>query len=427
MKFLHTSDWHIGMSFRGGLTYAKDQEFVINQICEIAVRENVDGILVAGDIFDRSIASAEAIEMYDRIITHICSELNIPVFIIAGNHDGAERLSQCSELLKKSGLYIVGSLTREPQVVNMGDVDIYMLPWISTDKVKAVFDVHGTSDKRDHESQRDDGFGLGDDEKFTLETAYRVVLDSYRKAFIPGHKNILLAHAFVTGAETSVSDKSAIVGNAAMISADVFEGFDYVALGHLHGPQSIKENIRYSGTPMAYSFGNEEKQEKSVVLVDIKQDGVTENYDEQAVDGYGEVNITQINANGKLVDITTIPLLQLKKRTTLKGTYDELMAADFAEDIKSGYVRLEITDKYAGLEAISQFREKYENLLEVVSPSFDHSDEKITMTIEEFERVGSDPAVIFTRYCEDILMEEPSEHMLTLFKNALDKTMEESK
>lgn len=371
MRFLHTSDWHLGMTFRGGVSYAMDQKYAVEKICQIALDEKVDGILLAGDVFDKSIASTEALSVYDEVMTYICVTLGIPVYIIAGNHDGAERISQCNELLKKSGLYIAGRLSDKPQVINTGDVDIYLLPWISTDRVKAVY-----PDKAD--------------EIDSMEDAYKVVLDKYRSSFDKKHKNILVAHAFIVNAETSVSDRAAEVGKATMIGSYVFEGFDYVALGHLHGPQQISKNIRYSGSPMAYSFGKEEKQEKSVTIID------TCSWEQKIV-----------------------PVPQLHKRTTLTGTFRELMDADLDDDIKEGYVRLEVTDSYVGMDSMAAFREQYKNLLEVTGKGIDRDDAKITMTIEEFENADTDPEKVFTQYCKDILDEAPSEHLISLFKDAL--------
>lgn len=371
MRFLHTSDWHLGMMVKGGVSYRADQEFAIHNICEIARREKVDGILLAGDVFDKSIAASDAIQVYDNVMTHICMDLGIPVYIIAGNHDGAERLSSCNRLLDRSGLHIAGSLNAKPQVYANGDVDIYLLPWISTDKVKSVFPDEASNIE-------------------SLEDAYRIVLDHYRASFVEGHKNILVAHAFITDAETSVSDKAAEVGKATMIGASVFEGFDYVALGHLHGPQQINEKIRYSGTPMAYSFGKEEKQEKSVSIVDLDKR-----------------------------DIKIVPIPQLHKRVTLSGTFDELMRGEFEEDILKGYVRLDVTDSFVGLDSMAYFREKFSNLLEINCKSFERDDARITMTIEELESSEKNPEEIFSRYCEDILEEAPSEHILSLFREAV--------
>ncbi len=371
MKFLHTSDWHLGMTLRGGMSYEADQRHAIGKICETAQNEGVDGILIAGDIFDKSIASQEAIRMCDDIITHICAQMKIPVYMIAGNHDGSERISQYSDLLAGSGLYIAGSLGDKVISVNQGDVDIYLLPWISTDKVKTLFPDEA-----------------GD--IVSMEDAYRVVLDRYRKQFAKGRKNILVAHAFIVNAQTCVSDRAAEVGKAAAVSSDVFEGFDYVALGHLHGPQDITGNIRYSGSPMAYAFGREEKQVKSVTIID------TDDFSHKIV-----------------------PIPQLHARCTLKGTYSELIEADHDEEILRGYVRLEVTDSYVGMETIASLREKYPNLLEISGKNPESEDAGITMTIEEFENVSSDPMSIFTQYCRDTMGEEPDEHLRKLFGSAV--------
>jgi len=374
MRFLHTSDWHLGMTFRGGVSYRRDQLYMIEQICQIAADERVDGILLAGDVFDKSIASQEALQLYDEAMTRICVTLGIPVCLVAGNHDGAERISQCSELLKQSGLYIAGALEAAPQVVHIGDVDIYLLPWISTDKVRSVYPDEAEQVR-------------------SMEDAYRIVLDHYRDSFVPGHRNILVAHAFIVDAETSVSDWAAEIGRATMVGSYVFDGFDYVALGHLHGPQQVNAQIRYSGTPMAYSFGKEETQEKSVTIIDLTAAGTMEQ--------------------------KIIPVPQLHRRVTLSGTYDTLMQADYDESIRDGYVRLDVTDSYVGMEALAAFREKYPNLLEVVSRDFEREDARISMTIEEFEHASDDPEAIFDRYCEDILEEAPSEHLRGLFERAL--------
>lgn len=371
MKLLHTSDWHLGMVLRGGMSYAEDQRYAINEICKIAVNEGVDGILLSGDVFDKSIASGEALRLYDEVITHICVELNIPIYIIAGNHDGAERLSALNELLKRSGLNIAGSLTKEPHVVRGDGVDIFMLPWISTDKVRAIYPEQA-------------------EEIASMEDAYRVVLDSYRASFVEGHQNILLSHAFIFNAETSVSDRAAEVGRATQVSSAVFDGFDYVALGHLHAPQSVNKHIRYSGSLMAYSFGKEEGQQKSVTIIDTAD-----------------------------FSIKVIPISQLHRRITLKGTYDELMRADYDQDILDGYVRLEITDSYVGMDTLAAFRERYKNLLEISGQTLERDDGRITMSIDELENSTTTPEEVFSRYCKDMLETEPSPHLYKLFESAL--------
>lgn len=379
MKLIHTSDWHLGMTYRGG-NYGEDQRFFIEKICEIALKEQAEGIIIAGDVFDKSIAAAEAVALYDEAMTRICVDLGLKVYLVAGNHDGAERLSQCNALLRKSGLFIAGALEAEPIVINEGDTDLYLLPWISTDKVKSIFPNEA-------------------EQITSLERAYELVLDKYRAAFVPGHRNILVSHSFVVGAETSTSDRSAEVGTATMIGSYVFKGFDYVALGHIHGPQIIgpEGNIRYSGTPMAYSFGKEETQVKSVTVIDTDT-----------------------------MECKTVPVPALHKRTTLKGSFEDILAANYPQEILDGYVRLEIEDRYAGLEAISVLRDKYRGLIEVSSRSYDNEDSRITMTIEELESFAADPEVLFERYCQDVLGGEVPKRLCDMFTSALKKYEEEA-
>lgn len=371
MKILHTSDWHLGMMAAGSISYREDQEYFINRVFDIADANKVDAIAIAGDIFDKSVASIEAIELYDKAMSHACNDLKIPVLVTAGNHDGAKRLSSCSAILQNSGLYIAGTLDSEPMIFTKGDADVYMLPWISTDRVKSAY-PQAAADIN------------------SLADAYKVVLNDYRSRFVSGHKNILISHAFIINATTSVSDRAAVVGQAAAVPASLFSGFDYVALGHIHGPQNITESIVYSGSPMAYSFGNEENQTKGVVIYDTD--------------------------NGSK---TVIPIIPKHERHTLRGTYDELMHTEYDEDILGGYVRVELSDTYVGLETIAAFRERFPLMLEISGKSFENESAQITMTIDELEQAGTDSYVIFGKYCEDVLSESPSAHLKSLFEKAL--------
>jgi len=371
MKLLHTSDWHLGMTFRSGISYIADQKTFIDEICRIAVDNHVDGIMIAGDVFDKSIASQEALALYDESMTYICGTLGIPVYIVAGNHDGAERLSSCNKLLEKTGLHIAGVLQKEPYRVDEGDVSIYMLPWISTDRVKATYPEEA-------------------EDISSLEDGYRVVLNHYRESFTPGQKNIIISHAFIADAETSTSDRTAEIGRATMVSASVFDGFDYVALGHLHGPQQITDTIRYSGTPMAYSFGKEESQNKSVTIIDT---------DTGKQDFY--------------------PLHPLMERHTLKGTYEDIVNVDITDEVRNGYLRIEVSDSIVGMEMMASLREHFPNILEIAGRSLERDDARITMTIDEFESADTDPESVFGKYLADMMEMEPNDHILGLFRQAL--------
>lgn len=223
-----------------------------------------------------------------------------------------------------------------------------------------------------------------------MEDAFRVVLDSVRTRFVPGRRQILLAHAFLVDAETCLSDRAAEVGRAAAVGRGVFEGFDYVALGHLHGPQNVGAHIRYSGTPMKYAFGSEESQEKSVTLLDTET-----------------------------LERKIIPLPALHERTSVEGTYEQVLsAAGLSDAQRRGYVRARITDRYVGLEAMASLRETYPLLLEASGLSYDREDAGVRMTLEELEREADDPQSIFRRFCEDCAGLSPDEHLLALFSEA---------
>ena len=378
MKILHTSDWHLGATDSGRFLI-EDQVRFIDEICEIIKAENVGAVMIAGDVYDRSVASAEAIKLYDKAMTRMCRDYHVPVLVIAGNHDGAERLESCSELLSTASLHICGSLHREIRKVCLEDTDVYLLPWITEEKVKSIYPEHK-------------------ERISSLEEAYKVVINEIIENFDPDRKHILLAHAFIVNSETSTSDKAAVIGTATQISAQVFDKFDYVALGHIHKPQDVNEKIRYSGTPMPYSFGKEETQEKSVTIVDTET-----------------------------MEHKIVPLHPLHKRTTLIGTLEELLHPEADEDVIQGFVKLRVTDKPVGLESLTQLKEIYPHLFECESRSFDNENSTIKLTVEEYEKMQADPVMVFESFCIEMCDIEPSEHLRNLFKNAVMMTEEAEK
>ena len=370
MIFLHTSDWHLGAT-EGEYDLGTDQRFFIDEICRIIQERQVDAVLLAGDVYDRSVASAAAIRLYDYAMDRICRELNKNVLTIAGNHDSAERLSSCGSLLEKAGLHISGAARREPCVVLFDDAEVFLLPWITEEKVKSLY------------PEEKDRIG-------SLTDAYRVVTDHMRAQFSPNKKHIVLAHAFITNAETSTSDRAAEIGFATQVSADVFEGFDYVALGHIHKPQNVNGHIRYCGTPMPYSFGKEESQEKSVTLLDT------------------ETMTTEI-----------IPLPLLHRRKTFTGTFEELCDPRCTEEEKNGYVRLHVTDTAIGLDLLAKLRSVYPHLLVVSGKVYEGDATTITLTMEELEQMENDPREVFRSFCREELGEEANPHFIELFEKAV--------
>ena len=372
MLFLHTSDWHLGAA-EGEYDLLEDQRFFIDGICRIIRERQVDAVLLAGDVYDRSVASASAIRLYDYAMNRICRELGTKVLTIAGNHDSAERLSSCGQLLEKAGLYISGAAEREPKVVCFDDTEVFLLPWITEEKVRSLYPEERES--------------IG-----SLTDAYRVVTNHMRNRFSPDKKHIVVSHAFITNSETSTSDRAAEIGFATQVSADVFAGFDYVALGHIHKPQDVNGFIRYCGTPMPYSFGKEEAQVKSVTLLDTK-------------------TMTK--------EILPLPLLH--KRATLTGTYEELLNPDCPEEEKNGYVRLNVTDTAIGLELLSRLKQVYPHPLVVSGKAYEGDATTITLTMEELEQMESDPREVFKSFCREEMGEEATPHFVELFEKAVSR------
>ena len=373
MKLLHTSDWHFGMTLGTG-SYAEDQRHFLNELYELIRREGVQALLLSGDIYDSSVVSAEAIGLYNEAMTKLCLELGITVISIAGNHDSAARLSSCRELLKGAGLHITGKVERDPVPVLLdgGNVAVYSIPFFTRDEITALL-----PEKKD--------------EIRNTETAMLAYCNHIRENMDENRKNIVLSHSLIVGSELSESDRSARVGFATAVSKDVFEGFDYVALGHIHKPQAIENHIRYSGSPLKYSFGAEESQEKGVVLIDTDT-----------------------------MDVRFAPISPLRERRSVTGTFDEIMAR---EDIREDYLRLYVTDKYAGLELIGQLRERFPYLLEVYGKSLSEEGELSALTVEELEEMNEEDIMI--KFLAENFSAEPTPEQLALFRDVLEWSREE--
>lgn len=366
MRILHTSDWHLGMSVGTG-TLAGDQRFFLEQLYSIIEEEQADILLLAGDVYDSSVSNAEAISVYNEATTRICADMGKKMVVIAGNHDGAERLAACSELLKGAGLYVSGRLPREITPILAGNTAIYPLPFFNREEVIALFPEKST-------------------EITSQEKAMKVVCDHIREEMDPSRFNIVVAHALIVSAELSESDRSARVGQASAVSKDVFEGFDYVALGHIHKPQMIDEHICYSGSPVKYSFGNEEGQQKGVVLIDTESS-----------------------------EIRTIPIQMLHDRKTVRGTYEEIIER---EDLSEDYLRLYVSDRYAGLELLSVLQQKFPYLLELYGKALEEGDGQTALTVGELQSL--DEVDIMMRFCGENGGALPNEEQLSLFKEVLE-------
>lgn len=365
MKLLHTSDWHLGIT-AGTRSLEEEQRYFFTQLYDIIEKEAIDMVLVSGDIYDSSVSNADAIALYNEVTTKICMEMQRKMVVIAGNHDGAARLASCRELLKEAGLFVTGRLTGEITPISIDNVDIYPIPFFNREEVSALF----PEKKREITSQ---------------EKAMQVVCQKIRESMDKSKRNIIVSHSLIVNAELSESDRSARVGYATAVSREVLEGFDYVALGHIHKPQKITNQIRYSGSPVKYSFGGEEKQEKLVYVIDTET-----------------------------MEIKEILLKQFREWKTIEGTYEELMEKSGLENT---YLRLKITDRYAGLELLSSLQERFPYLLELYGKGMEEQNGASALTVDEIQTM--DEMDIMKKFFAENFAYEPSESQIERFRQVL--------
>ena len=312
MKFIHLSDLHIGKRVNE-FSMIEDQEYILKQILKIIDDEAPDGVIVAGDVYDKPVPSAEAVELFDDFIVRL-SKRDLPVYIISGNHDSPERLAFGNRLMAASGIHFSsvynGAAERFELTDEYGTTAIYMLPFIKPSHVRRFY----PDDKI--ESYTD---------AITVAVREMQVDQNYR--------NIIITHQFVTGAERSDSEELS-VGGTDNVDASAFDGFDYVALGHIHRPQNVgSETIRYCGSPLKYSF-SESPYEKSVTVVELKEKGNT--------------------------SVRTVPLTPMRDMVELKGTYDELTLKSFYENTsyREDYVHITLTDEEDIPDVVQVIRRK---------------------------------------------------------------------
>ena len=339
MKFAHISDLHLGKRVHQ-ISMIEDQKYILDKIVELAAQEEVDGIFIAGDVYDKVYPSAEAVALFDSFLVKLAKE-DIKVFVISGNHDSPERIAFLGQLTQKAGVYLSPVYDGEVKKVSLEDVygklNIYLLPFIKPVHVRHFFP----------------------EETITNYTeAVKVVVDHME--LNTEERNILLSHQFVTGAMRSDSEEIS-VGGLDNVEVSAFEAFDYVALGHIHRPQKMgRETVRYSGTPLKYSF-SESQDQKSFVIIEMKQKRNCFNIDVEYEKEFRKEEC--INAE---IDIKTIPLLPLRDMIKIKGTFMEVMnPMNFPALDSNAYLHITLTDELDIPEAFRRLNEVYPNLMQM--------------------------------------------------------------
>lgn len=376
MKLLHTSDWHLGKMIFGRSLLPDQEAFIKQEFLPAVEAERPDCILLAGDIFDRQIAPVEAIRLFDYTIAEI-HKLHVSLAAIAGNHDGADRIAIGTQLLRQSGITIAARLEDAftPITVQSGNetADIYLLPYCEPAMVRQFLhndDIHG------------------------FHEATCAILDEIRKTFRPDVLHILVSHCFVAGGILSDSESPVYVGGSGEVNPSAFDGFDYVALGHLHAPQRAGEHGRYSGSPLKYSF-DEEHQKKSMTILHLSKESC---------------------------ELEELPVQPLHDMKTIQGTMAELLAQG-QQQINEDYLFIRVTDKSPVYMPTEQLRPYYPNLLAVncdwLNPTTATGDDAALR--EQLLHHKIDEVAVFEQFMKQICGEETDESDRALFLQVLNE------
>ena len=351
MKFIHLSDLHLGKRVFD-FNLSEDQEYILKEILEVIDSETPAAVLIAGDVYDKSVPSTEAVEILDEFLFQL-SQRNLQVFLISGNHDSPERLAFASRIISSTGIHLspVYNGIVEPTVLTdeHGPVNVYLLPFVKPAHVRRFFP---------------------DMKIESYDDALRVAVGALD--IDQSKRNILVTHQFITGAVRSDSEEIS-VGGTDNIDASVFDGFDYVALGHIHRPQNIgSERIRYCGTPLKYSF-SEAKHEKSVTVIDIEEKG----------------NLS----------VRTVPLHPLRDLREIEGTYEELTYRPNYEGTNTeDYLHITLTDEEDIPDAIGKLRLIYPYLM---SLDYNNSRTRSAGALSDLENVDhKSPLILFEEFYE---------------------------
>ena len=379
MRFLHTADWHLGRIFYGQYL-TDDQAYVLeHQFFTILKEEKIDGILLAGDVFDRAVPPIEAIELWDSIITRLAMDYKVPLFVVSGNHDGAERLEVGRSMLSESGIHIWGSPHHALHPFEFegadGRVAICPMPFSEPRRIGDALGLSSNESKSVDTDMVDDTlFSYVDDKNqeavalnlHNYDQMYQAWSDYLYKQVPKRMRSIAISHAFVMGGEVGGSERTLSVGGSEQVNPRVFKDFHYTALGHLHGPQRMgADQIRYSGSPLKYSF-DEHGQKKSFTIIDMDTKGS--------------------------VDISTIPVEAKRDVVILEGYFEDLLNnKELQAKHKDDYVLARLLDTMPIMDGMARLRQVYPRC----------------MTIELVGRVATPVAVM-----GDVVFKELNERQL---------------
>ena len=374
---MHLSDLHIGKKVNE-YSMLQDQIYILKEILRIIDDEKVETVIIAGDVYDRSLPPNEALELFDEFLYQLSSR-NVNVFVISGNHDSPERISYGGRMMTENKIFLSPVYDGNVKPISLnddyGEVNFYLLPFIRPADIRRYFPDENIENYTD---------------------AVKVAIDNMNVDF--SERNILITHQFVTGAELSESE-DIIVGGTDNVSGEVFDGFDYVALGHIHREQTVgKDNIRYCGTPLKYSF-SEAKHIKSVTILDFKD---KEN-----------------------IEYSKIPLTPLRDMREIRGTYDELtLKSNYENTNVDDYLHITLTDEEDIPDAIGKLRSIYPNIMKLDYDNLRTRGSGIVDAIENIE--SKSPFELFADLFKQQNNQDMSEEQEEIMRNLIDKIWEEN-
>lgn len=377
MKIMHLSDLHIGKKVNE-YSMLQDQIYILKEILHIIDNEKVETVIIAGDVYDRSLPPNEALELFDEFLYQL-SGRNVNVFVISGNHDSPERISYGGRMMTENKIFLspVYDGNVKPITLNddYGEVNFYLLPFVRPADIRRYFPDENIENYTD---------------------AVKVAIDNMNVDF--SERNILVTHQFVTGAELSESE-DIIVGGTDNVSGEVFDGFDYVALGHIHREQTVgKDNIRYCGTPLKYSF-SEAKNIKSVTILDFNDKGN--------------------------IEYSKIPLTPFRDMREIRGTYYELtLKSNYESTNTEDYLHITLTDEEDIPDAIGKLRSIYPNIMKL---DYDNLRTRGSGTVDAIENIESkSPFELFADLFKQQNNQDMSEEQEEIMRNLIDKIWEEN-
>ena len=358
MKFIHTADWHIGRKLQG-VALLSDQEYVLENLIENIKENDLDFIIIAGDLYDRSVPSRESTMLLQKLLVDINIENKLPIFAISGNHDSRERLAVGEAWFSKHDFHLHTELKQAFNKIEYKDADIYLLPYFEPYEARAYFD---------------------DDSLTTHNSATKRVIDEIYKNLDETRVNILVAHTFVAGGLETDSEREISVGTVENVAVEIFEKFDYVALGHLHNPNALNnKNIKYSGSPLAYSF-SEAKNTKGYRLVDISKNNLKEEF---------------------------IELKQKRKMHNVVADYGEIFSKEFQEKYnnKEDFFSMELSGLEGITDPMPRIKEYYPNTLQLKSKTKKENSDK---NYDKKEILTKSPLELIEGFYRDEIGEELS-------------------